>query len=78
MYKECIDLRRNTASASEATSPVFFMIEGRCLEGEHDLEREMPGVQEKSFSTLGPKLSENKAQQYYGDKTLQTRIEVID
>ena len=38
----------------------------------------MSGGQEKIFSILGSKLSENKAQQYYGDKTLQTRIEVID
>ena len=34
--------------------------------------------QEKNFSTLGPKLSESKAQQNYGDKTLQTRVQVIN
>ena len=34
--------------------------------------------QEKNFSTLGPKLSESKAQQNYGDKSLQTRVQVID
>ena len=38
----------------------------------------MSGGQEKKFSTLGPKLSESKAQQNYGDKTLQTRVQVID
>ena len=38
----------------------------------------MTGGQEKNFSTLGPKLRENRAQQYYGDKTLQIRVEVSD
>ena len=38
----------------------------------------MLGGQEKNFSTLGPKLRGNKAQQYYGDKQRQIRIEVID
>ena len=34
--------------------------------------------QEKIFSTLGPKLSGSKAQQYYGDKPRQIRLEPID
>ena len=38
----------------------------------------MSGGQEKNFSTLGPKLRENRAQQYYGDKSLQIRVELID
>ena len=38
----------------------------------------MSGGQEKNFSTLGPKLRESKAQQYYGDKQRQIRIEIID
>ena len=38
----------------------------------------MSGGQEKDFSTLGPKLRGSKAQQYYGDKQRQIRIEVID
>ena len=38
----------------------------------------MSGGQEKNFSTLGPKLRGSKAQQYYGDKQRQIRIEVID
>ena len=38
----------------------------------------MSGGQEKNFSILGPKLSESKAQQNYGDKTLQTRVQEID
>ena len=38
----------------------------------------MSGGQEKNFSTLGPKLSGSKAQQYYGDKQRQIRIEPID
>ena len=38
----------------------------------------MSGGQEKNFSTLGPKLRENRAQQYYGDKTLQIRVVVSD
>ena len=38
----------------------------------------MSGGQEKNFSTLGPKLRENRAQQYYGDKQRQIRIEPID
>ena len=38
----------------------------------------MTGGQEKNFSTLGPKLRENRAQQYYGDKTFQIRVEVSD
>ena len=37
----------------------------------------MSGGQEKNFSTLGPKLRGSKAQQYYGDKQRQIRIEVI-
>ena len=37
----------------------------------------MTGGQEKNFSTLGPKLSGSKAQQYYGDKQRQIRIEMI-
>ena len=37
----------------------------------------MSGGQEKKFSTLGPKLSGSKAQQYYGDKQRQIRIEMI-
>ena len=37
----------------------------------------MLGGQEKNFSTLGPKLRGNKAQQYYGDKQRQIRIEMI-
>ena len=36
------------------------------------------GQEQQIFSTLGPKLSESKAQQNYGDKTLQTRVQVID
>ena len=38
----------------------------------------MTGGQEKNFSTLGPKLRENRAQQYYGDKQRQICFEVID
>ena len=38
----------------------------------------MSGGQEKNFSTLGPKLSSSKAQQYYGDKQRQISIEPID
>ena len=38
----------------------------------------MSGGQEKNFSTLGPKLRGNKAQQYYGDKQRQISIEPID
>ena len=38
----------------------------------------MTGGQEKNFSTLGPKLRDNRAQQYYGDKTLQIRVELSD
>ena len=38
----------------------------------------MTGGQEKNFSTLGPKLRENRAQQYYGDKQRQIRVENID
>ena len=38
----------------------------------------MSGGQEKNFSTLGPKLRGNKAQQDNGDKQRQIRIEVID
>ena len=38
----------------------------------------MSGGQEKIFSTLGPKLSGSKAQQYYGDKLRQMRLEPID
>ena len=38
----------------------------------------MTGGQEKNFSTLGPKLRENRAQQHYGDKTLQIRVESSD
>ena len=38
----------------------------------------MTGGQEKNFSTLGPKLRENRAQQYYGDKSLQIRVELSD
>ena len=38
----------------------------------------MSGGQEKNFSTLGPKLRGNKAQQDYGDKQRQICIEVID
>ena len=38
----------------------------------------MSGGQEKSFIILGPKLSGSKAQQYYGDKQRQIRIEPID
>ena len=38
----------------------------------------MSGGQEKNFSSLGPKLSGSKAQQYYGDKQRQIRIEPID
>ena len=37
----------------------------------------MSGGQEKNFSTLGPKLRGNKAQQDYGDKQRQICIEVI-
>ena len=37
----------------------------------------MLGGQEKNFSTLGPKLRGSKAQQYYGDKQRQIRIEMI-
>ena len=37
----------------------------------------MSGGQEKNFSTLGPKLRGNKAQQYYGDKQRQICIEMI-
>ena len=38
----------------------------------------MSGGQEKNFSTLGPKLSGSKAQQYYGDKPRQMYVETID
>ena len=38
----------------------------------------MSGGQEKNFSTLGPKLRGNKAQQDYGDKQRQICIEIID
>ena len=38
----------------------------------------MSGGQEKNFSTLGPKLKVNKAQQDYGDKQRQIFIEVIN
>ena len=38
----------------------------------------MTGGQEKSFSTLGPKLRGSKTQQYYGDKQRQICIEVTD
>ena len=38
----------------------------------------MSGGQEKNFSILGPKLSDSKAQQCYGDKQRQIRIEIID
>ena len=38
----------------------------------------MTGGQEKNFSTLGPKLRENRAQQYYGDKSLQIRVETTN
>ena len=38
----------------------------------------MSGVQEKNFSTLGPKLRGNKAQQDYGVKQRQICIELID
>ena len=37
----------------------------------------MSGGQEKNFSTQGPKLRGNKAQQYYGDKQRQISIELI-
>ena len=37
----------------------------------------MSGGQEKNFSILGSKLRENKARQYYGDKTLQICVETI-
>ena len=38
----------------------------------------MTGGQEKNFSTLGPKLRENRARQYYGDKSLQIRVETTN
>ena len=38
----------------------------------------MTGGQEKNFSSLGPKLRENRAQQYYGDKSLQICVETIN
>ena len=38
----------------------------------------MTGGQEKKFSTLGPKLRENRARQYYGDKSLQIRVETTN
>ena len=38
----------------------------------------MSGGQKKKFSILGPKLSDSKAQQCYGDKQRQIRIEIID
>ena len=38
----------------------------------------MTGGQEKNFSTLGPKLRDNRAKQYYGDKTLQIRVETTN
>ena len=38
----------------------------------------MSGGQEKNFSTLGPKLRGNKAQQDNGDKQRQICIEVIN
>ena len=38
----------------------------------------MTGGQEKNFSTLGPKLRDNRAQQYYGDKLLQIRVETTN
>ena len=38
----------------------------------------MTGGQEKNFSSLGPKLRDNRAQQYYGDKTLQIRVVLSD
>ena len=38
----------------------------------------MSGGQEKNFSTLGPKLRGNKAQQDYGDKQRQICIAIID
>ena len=38
----------------------------------------MTGGQEKNFSSLGPKLRDNRAQQYHGDKTLQIRVVVSD
>ena len=38
----------------------------------------MSGGQEQNFSTLGPKLRGNKAQQEYGDKQRQICIEIID
>ena len=38
----------------------------------------MTGGQEKNFGTLGPKLRENRARQYYGDKSLQIRVETTN
>ena len=38
----------------------------------------MSGGQEKNFSTLGPKLSGSRAQQYYGDKQRQICLEPLD
>ena len=38
----------------------------------------MSGGQEKNFSTLGPKLSDSKALQYYGDKLLQICVQPVD
>ena len=38
----------------------------------------MSGGQEKNFSILGPKLSDSKAQQYYGDKTRQICVQLVD
>ena len=36
----------------------------------------MTGGQEKKFSTLGPKLSESRDQQYYGDGDKQHQISI--
>ena len=38
----------------------------------------MSGGQKKNFSILGPKLSDSKAQQYYGDKTRQICEQLVD
>ena len=59
------------ASGLKIKSP---QIKNRC-EPQLDTHVKRPG---KKFSTLGPKLSESKAQQNDGDKTLQTRVQVID
>ena len=38
----------------------------------------MSGGQKKNVSILGPKLSDSKAQQYYGDKTRQICVQLVD